>query len=148
LRGQLALEKDHLTRMVYLELLQKLHENGGRLHRDQVAGAVFVTEDEADHAIDRLVKSGRISEDAGILTNRRVLKDLAMAEGFPRNAKESGRRGGKASSRVCQGSLQAPSSDPQASRGRKPEPQPEPIPEPLKATSPPHTPCSRGVRPR
>lgn len=76
LRGELALERDHLTRMVYLELLLKLWEEGGAIRRSDVAGACAITKGEAEKAIVRLLESGRLYEVDGVLRNERVDKDL------------------------------------------------------------------------
>lgn len=96
LRGQLALERDHLARMVYLELLFKLHENGGSIARADVAGAIMVSEEEAGQALDRLITSGRLSERDGVISNPRVLSDLAREQQFRAEQAERGRLGGTA----------------------------------------------------
>lgn len=96
LRGQLAMEGDHLARMVYRELLDKLHECGGRIKREHVAGAVLVKPEEADRALDRLLQSGSIVEQDGLIWNPRVLEDLERAKQFSEEQAQLGRRGGLA----------------------------------------------------
>jgi hypothetical protein len=94
LRGQLARERDHLTRMVYLELLTKLHEHGGTLARSEVDGAILITPEEADHAINRLLISGRIIEQNGVLSNPRVTLDLKRTQQFGKEQSIRGQLGG------------------------------------------------------
>lgn len=97
LRGQLALAGDHLTRMAYLELLGKLWEQGGTIRRDEVAGALLVSDEDAERAVSKLVASGRIecSED-GVLSNPRVTRDLQALQRFLEQQRELGKKGGEA----------------------------------------------------
>ena len=75
LRAALIAERNHVARLVYLELLFKLHEEGGAIRREEVAGAVGVTQEEADAALARLIQSKRVREKrGGWLTNPRVSK--------------------------------------------------------------------------
>lgn len=97
LRGELALERDHLTRAVYRDLLDVLHERGGYLPRSEVKGACLVTHEEAEHAIARLLASGRVAEtDDGRLYNERVLADLAGEREWRDEQARSGSAGGRA----------------------------------------------------
>jgi hypothetical protein len=77
LRGELALERDHVARLVYRELLDVLHQRGGYLPRAEVAGAVLVTAKQAERAVERLLRSRRLQQtDDGRLFNPRVLRGL------------------------------------------------------------------------
>lgn len=94
LRGELALERDHLARLVYLEILGILHERGGFIPAAEVAGAVLVTGDEAERALARLLRSGRLeTADGGLIASPRVLRDLGRDAAYRRAAAEHGRRG-------------------------------------------------------
>jgi hypothetical protein len=85
--------------MVYLELLQKLHENGGGIARADVAGALLIAEDEAERAVERLKKSGRIIESDGMLSNPRVSADTASEIAYRAAQAVPGSKGGKTAGR-------------------------------------------------
>jgi len=132
LRGQLALERDHLSRMVYLELLQKLHENGGGLPRHDVAGALLISEEDADRAVERLLRSGRIVEVDGMLSNPRVTADLEREETYRTQQSEFGAIGGRLAGKGRPKAQGAETGVPQGSVRSTPNPPaPAPAPTPM-----------------
>lgn len=90
------MERDHVTRVVYRELLDVMHERGGYVKRSEVAGACLVTPEEAEHAVERLLKSGRIAEQAGKLSNLRVLAGLISREAYLQEKAAAGMASAKA----------------------------------------------------
>lgn len=96
LRGELAMERNHLARVVYRDLLDVLHERGGYLNRGAVAGACLVTPEEAEAALKRLLESKRIqiTED-GRLYNERVLEALEEQRKYREQRALLGSAGGK-----------------------------------------------------
>lgn len=93
LRMELVIERDHLSRLVYMELLSKLHESGGELARTEVAGACGVTAKESEKALSRLIRSGRLVERDGMISNPRVTADLQRNVEFrERQSRNAGER--------------------------------------------------------
>jgi hypothetical protein len=91
------MERDHLTRLVYRELLDVLHARGGYLHRDEVSGACLVSREEAEHAVARLLPTGRLKEtEDGRLFNPRILESLAEEAKFRDQNRQLASSGGKA----------------------------------------------------
>lgn len=100
LRMELILERDHLTRLVYFEILGKLHEEGGYLPRAAVSGVCGIKPVEAERAVERLLKSPlnlQITDD-GMLFNLRILNDLG-ARAIKRENYSTGSRKGWTSRR-------------------------------------------------
>jgi hypothetical protein len=146
LRGRLALEGDDTTRMVYLELLLKLWEQGGEMHRDEVPGALLVPQAKAEASLSKLIASGRIEVKDGIISNPRVTRDLQRVQEFAERQRESGQRGGLAKAkrtlstrqRLAKASLSPP----------LPLPLPLPMPKPTPLPTPEPSPTPTPQRPR
>jgi len=76
LRAQLALERDHVARLLYRELLDAIHAAGGRIRRSEIPGAVMLSAEEVDLGLVRLLQSGRVVERGGFISNPRVRKEI------------------------------------------------------------------------
>jgi len=76
LRAQLALERNHVARLLYRELLDAVHAAGGQIRRSVIPGAVMLSAEEVDVGLVRLLESGRIVERGGFISNPRVRKDI------------------------------------------------------------------------
>lgn len=101
LRGELALTSDHLSRAVYRDLLDVLHNRGGYIERSRVAGACLVQASEAEQALKVLLAAGAIEEtDDGRIFNARVLADLASERDYQEEKRGAGSRGGEARART------------------------------------------------
>lgn len=131
LRLQLIAEGDHLARLGYFEILNALYEAGGRLRRDEAAGAMMLPSDESERVVERLIASKRITLKNGCLMNERVDRVLAQEEAFRKSQKE------KAIKRWEKGSRSKAEAMPRHSAGNaSPSPPPPPSPSPSPPPSP------------
>lgn len=96
LRGELALEGNHLVRLAWRELLDALWLRGGYIARSEIAGALLLSREDAEQALSRLLESGRfrVTED-GRVYNDRVLRDLAAEQTYRAEQRERGKAGAR-----------------------------------------------------